>query len=153
MFCRGCGQDVSQSNKDRRTLSGATSIPVVNLLRNFLETAEDELEIGRRQIDVEQFLHPEAKMCRKCYSAYERFLTLQNTIKTNLIDALNAIAPSSSKRIKLAPPCPQVTMASQQTTASCSKTSSPVVSVSSKGLFHHMHFSVIPYSLSTCTVF
>ena len=128
-FCSGCGQDVTNRSCDRRSLSTEASKPVVDLLKEFLEgasTTEDET-----QMDIDDVIHPQAKMCRKCYAAFERFISLRNKIEDNLNAAVDVLAPSSTKRIKVAAAaCAGSHPASRVTSARTSKQDSPNVTVS-----------------------
>ena len=103
---------------------------MVDLLKEFLEgasTTEDET-----QMDIDDIIHPQAKMCRKCSAAFERFINLRNKIEDNFNAAVDVLAPSSTKRIKVAAAaaCAESHPASRVTSARASKQDSPNVTVS-----------------------
>ena len=78
--CTGCVKNITYNSGDRRSLNTTASKHVADLLREFLSTSlivgDSESEYG-----VNQIVHPQSKMCRKCYTAYERFISIRNTIE------------------------------------------------------------------------
>ena len=85
ILCVGCGDDITKKASNRRSLVGDKSAKVLNVWRAFLETQEGE-EIEMEDIINFIAIH-DSKMCRSCYSAFERYDKLHDTIQANLIKA------------------------------------------------------------------
>lgn len=87
VYCFGCG--ITSRPADRRALDTPGSEHVVEVWKAF---AEDEEEFE------ELLSESSAKMCRKCFSAYDRYSKLHDTIKENFKRAAEVLrrAPSSS---------------------------------------------------------
>ena len=87
ILCLGCAQDISCRKDDRRALgSGSeTTQEIIVAWRSMLsnlewETEEEELcaeSLSLMNVDSE-------KMCRKCFSGFERYCKLTTTLKSNL---------------------------------------------------------------------
>ncbi len=100
VVCLACGDDLSNRSGDRRTLLTASLQHVVPLWMSIVskelakrnETAELESLVSGDG-DVEQA----GKMCRKCFSAYERLLKVQTLVEANLSKAIQVIVPTASR--------------------------------------------------------
>ena len=136
IYCIGCGLDITSKTADRRDLNNPAAKHVADLLTEFLDGVRsvegDEFE---SDLNVSLFTRGKAaRICRKCYSAYERFISLRSQIGSNLNSALDVLVPSSSKRIKLDAPtdCSSITLQPSITTSVSGQSHSPVVSVSTQ---------------------
>ena len=138
ILCLGCAQDISSRQDDRRALGSETAQEVIVAWRSMLtnlewETEEEELcaeSLSLMNVDNE-------KMCRKCFSGFERYCKLTTTLKSNLTRTvqsqhshLEAQVPIR-KRPRVVPALSTLSMASNPPV--CEKegeSSSPSVSVS-----------------------
>lgn len=98
MYCLGCGSDIAGKPADRRALNVSGSAHVATVWKTFIKN------VGQQDVeDIDNILsggdsHRVPKMCRTCYSAYERYSKLYDTIQENLKKAADVlrIFPSSS---------------------------------------------------------
>ncbi len=96
VFCLGCGSDVTDRTADRRSLQSAVSARVVPILRAFLHELLDEEE---SEVDAEALISggdQGGRMCRRCFSAFDRHRTLRKSIMDNLREALDVISPATT---------------------------------------------------------
>lgn len=98
IYCFGCG--ITSRPADRRALDAPGSEHVVEVWKAFAEDEED--------ISDELLNESAAKMCRKCFSAYERYSKLHDTIEQNFKIAAEVLrrTPSSSRAQPLPLPLP-----------------------------------------------
>ena len=92
-LCHGCGVDVTGGKNERRLLSTSKSEHVLKVWKALLGSLD--LDLGDE---------PLGYMCRSCFSAYERLMSLQNNIGEKLNKAIELqYSPQggSSKRIRL----------------------------------------------------
>ena len=97
---------------ERRSVNNSTI--VMNSWKQFLDA------LGK---DFDVFRGKDIMMCRKCFSAYERYGSLQKSISENLMHAMDVIeleAISAAKRPRMNTPVP----------SQASTSSSPDVAVS-----------------------
>ena len=97
MLCVGCGSDLTQVTDrptDRRRLASPTSSKVVTQWKQLaLEDEQvNESELDSLVADIEL-----GKMCRKSFSAYERFYDLKNTLRCNVSKFLDATSMADSE--------------------------------------------------------
>ena len=103
MYCLGCGIDITNKATNRRNLQGAAAKKVVAVWKSFIELFAEETGPN---IDCDSVITGdgdqahEGKMCRTCYSAYERYIALQQTMKEKLRSAINVILPNDACRAK-----------------------------------------------------
>ena len=121
--CLGCGKDVA-SSAGTRCLGGDKSQHIVPL---WISIFGDELQKrGEERERLLQYMTAGGKMCRKCFSAYERCMKIMHTLKQDVAKALDVThANTSTDNAFLAPPAPKKLAVSAGTSSS-----SPDVSVS-----------------------
>ena len=80
ILCLGCGEDIGGQSSNRRSLNSSSRVQDVwkQLFQKKLEEKSIDLGLG----DV--LLSEVILMCRSCFSAFERFSKLQQSIETNL---------------------------------------------------------------------
>lgn len=90
--CVACGEDLSEKQSGRRALNSAGSVRVVQVWRDLLKKLGEE----RRE---EELLEAGCKiyMCRKCFSSYERYSKLGESIEEQLLSTLDS-SRSKQKR-------------------------------------------------------
>ncbi len=94
-YCFGCGNDITNKRNERRLLSTGKSQHVLSLWKAFVA-----------HLDYSDSEAGDGYICRSCFSAYERYIALQNKIESNLIkyfDKFDA-GQATPKRIKLDTP-------------------------------------------------
>ena len=97
MYCIGCGSDIAGKPANRRALnvSGSAHIATVRktLIKNVGELDDEDIDNILSGGDS----HRVPKMCKTCYSAYERYSKVYETIQENLKKAADIlrILPSS----------------------------------------------------------
>ena len=100
MHCLGCGGDLSLlASKDRRNIGSESSAApeprecVLKLWTILLKQKLQDLDFSFENI----FIDPSnpGKMCRSCYSSYEKCATLQNKLSSNLQAVLDKITSTS----------------------------------------------------------
>ena len=128
--CLGCGKDVA-SSAGTRCLSGDKSQHIVPL---WISIFGDELQKrGEREILL-QYMTDGRKICRKCFSAYERCTKIMHALKQDVAKALDVIhANMSTDNTFLAPPAPKKLEVSAGTSSS-----SPDVSVNTQLMLNHI---------------
>lgn len=139
MLCFGCGCDLSGRSADRRRLVSPTSSKVVIQWKqlalqdnDYDENELDNLITGSGKPDES------GKMCRKCFTAYERLADLTTTLKGNqskfLEDTMklkdNAALPPPAKRPCYSAVANITNVPTSSRLAQASATSSPPVVVS-----------------------
>lgn len=82
-LCASCGKDLTDRQSDRRSLETAAAASVLEAWRDFLKS------MGREDADSE--LLKSGKMCRSCYSSYERYQKLRGEIHTKLLGAVGSV--------------------------------------------------------------
>ena len=103
MYCLGCGVDITDKATNRRSLQGAAAKKVVAVWKSFIELFAEE---SGPDVDCDSLITGDGdqahagKMCRTCYSAYERYIVLQQTMKEKLRSAINVISPNVACRPK-----------------------------------------------------
>ena len=81
MLCFGCGSDISSNPADRRRLVGKVSDMWKALtLEQNADRSEDEIE---KMLNGDGSPEKSGRMCRKCFSCYERLIKLTHTLKAN----------------------------------------------------------------------
>ena len=80
ILCLGCGKDIGGQSSNRRSLNSSSRVQDVwkRLFQKKLEEKSIDLGLG----DV--LLSEVGLMCRSCFSIFERFSKLQQSIETNL---------------------------------------------------------------------
>ena len=109
--CLGCGDELKV--KDRRVLGSDSSKHVLQVWRSFFEEKLEELGI-REDVDTDSLVKGSGdekkagKVCRKCFSAFERYEKLRRSIEKSIEDVLEAMVPDlevpSPKRQREGPP-------------------------------------------------
>ena len=96
MYCLGCGVDVADKATNRRNLQGAAAKKVLAVWKSFIQLVAEE---SGSDVDCDSLISGDGdqahagKMCRTCYSAYERYIVLQQTMKEKLMSAINVLSP------------------------------------------------------------
>ena len=132
VYCVGCGSDLTSRSTDRRSLQSSASEHVATVWKALLEHMVDQ-EGSDTDIDVDEIVSG-GRMCRKCFTAYERYQTLEKSLLSNLKKALGLLPStlsSSTKRLRVESRRPAI---SEQ--ASSSTSASPDVTV------NYLHFYV-----------
>ena len=81
MLCFGCGSDISSNPADRRRLVGEVSDMWKALtMEQNADRCEDEIE---KMLNGDGSPEKSGRMCRKCFSSYERLIKLTHTLKAN----------------------------------------------------------------------
>ena len=123
IYCVGCGSDITNRPADRRDLDNPRYQQVVQVFAflegrgHLVEDVDNNVSGGGRQTSY--------KMCRKCFSSYERYSKLHNTIQENLrrttkvlqIFPLSLIAQPLAKRPRLGGTPSQLTYRGQQSSS------------------------------------
>ncbi len=155
LFCTtllAYGIDISFKATDRRDLNNPAAKHVVTLLAGLIDALEDLGEAETIEADFGNLLTgKQARMCRKCYLMYERFISTRSTICRNLNTALDSLMPSSSKRLKLDDQS-STNLSIPASSNSGQSTVSPIVAVSTD---MNVHVSLIYNTLilGTCMIF
>ena len=107
-FCCACGSDISKRVSDRRPLGTAKSSGVLQVWRKMLK------KFGREELE-QKVLNETGSllMCRKCFSAYDRYYRLEVEIENTLLNTLHEesegdvtshtaclVSPSTSKALE-----------------------------------------------------
>ena len=132
VYCVGCGSDLTSRSTDRRSLKSSASEHVATVWKALLEHMVDQ-EGSDTDIDVDEIVSG-GRMCRKCFTAYERYQTLEKSLLSNLKKALGLLPStlsSSTKRLRVESRRPAI---SEQ--ASSSTSAPPDVMV------NYLHFYV-----------
>lgn len=89
LLCLGCGEDLAQRAADRRALQGPPAEGVVDAWKAVFENVQDDDDrlcadtlLAGREVP--------GKMCRKCFSGYERFSKLHKTLHDNVARAIES---------------------------------------------------------------
>ena len=94
LLCLGCGEDLGHRAADRRALQGPPSEGVVDAWKAMFENATMQVEIDDdNRLCADTLLaggEVPGKMCRKCYSGYERFSKLYKTLHDNVTRAIES---------------------------------------------------------------
>ena len=133
VYCVGCGSDLTSRSTDRRSLQSSASEHVATVWKALLEHMVDQ-EGSDTDIDVDEIVSG-GRMCRKCFTAYERYHTLEKSLLSNLkktLGLLPSTLSSSTKRLRVESRRPAI---SEQ--ASSSTSVSPDVTV------NYLHFYVL----------
>ena len=125
IYCFGCGSNISDRPADRRALDNPRSQHVVQLWKAFREGRDEPVEDADKAPSGGGS-QSSCKMCRKCFSAYERYSKLHATIQENLtraaevlqISPLSPIAQPLAKRPRVIGVLPMPTYRGQQTSSS-----------------------------------
>ena len=78
LYCVGCSKDITNVPADRRSLQSAASDHVVQTWKALLERVLSQREVDIH-IDVDSLVS-NGRMCRKCFSAYDRYKILQASL-------------------------------------------------------------------------
>ena len=127
LSCIGCGKDTTNLPADRRSLQSAASEHIVQTWKALLQHV-----VSQGELDIDSLVST-GKMCRKCFSAYDRYETFQISLLSNLREAIHVAVPvSSPKRVKLDSSATRRTTTSvfQLQRPTCSTSTSPDVAVS-----------------------
>ena len=101
IFCLGCGEEVSNRASDRRNLSSEPSKQVLRIWESFVAR-----KLEKEAMEAERFIKSiidNHRMCRKCYSAYDRLNKLQNGIEDSLDEALDVLLPTPRRKRQNSP--------------------------------------------------
>ena len=71
VYCVGCGSDLTSRSTDRRSLQSFASEHVATVCKALLEHIVDQ-EGSDTDIDVDEIVSG-ARICRKCFTAYEHY--------------------------------------------------------------------------------
>ena len=129
IYCIGCGSDLTSKPTDRRSLQSSASNHVATIWKGLHKQIVDRQEFVT-DTDSDTIISgggdPEqgGKMCRKCFTAYERYKALQESLLSKLKRALD-VHPSrlSTKRPRLdeaerSTPLPPLQLGSSSSSAS-----------------------------------
>ena len=89
MFCVGCGENVTNRVNDRRNLETESSKAVLALLKDIFMLKLDDEGV----VDTEGFVQSvieSNRMCRRCFSAFDRLKKLKKTVEVNANDNYRA---------------------------------------------------------------
>ena len=92
LLCLGCGEDLGHRAADRRALQGPPAEGVVDAWKAVFENVQVEIDDDDR-LCVDTLLaggEVPGKMCRKCFSGYERFSELHKTLHDNVTKAIES---------------------------------------------------------------
>ena len=141
IYCVGCGEDISTKSSDHRNLLTDSASHV---FKAWKETMGKEL---RKKIDEENIekgieeIVGSHRMCRRCFSTYNRLHKFQKGVEENAADALDVLLPQlkvTRKRRLITAESQSTTTPSKRTPmlkspliiSSSSSVKSPIVSVS-----------------------
>ena len=82
-LCLGCGEDLANRAADRRALQGPPAEEVVDAWKDVFENVQVEVDKDER-LCADTLLVGPGKMCRKCFSGYERFSKLHKMLHENV---------------------------------------------------------------------
>ena len=118
-WCCGCGDDLAKRGSDRRSLKTSKAVCVLSVWRNWLQ------KLGREDQEQKHLQEDgDLLMCRKCFSAFERYYKLEEEIRTQPAAVSSACATRSSRKR------PRGSTPARSPVARTCSTSSPSVSVS-----------------------
>ena len=92
LLCLGCGEDLAERAADRRALQGSPAEGVVDAWKAVFENVQVDVDNDNR-LCADALLTGEevlGKMCRKCFSGYERFSKLSKTLHDNVARAIES---------------------------------------------------------------
>ena len=92
LLCLGCGEDLANRAADRRALQGPPAEGVVDAWKALLENVQVDLSDDDMLCADTLLTRGEVpgKMCRKCFSSYERFYKLHKTLHENATRAIES---------------------------------------------------------------
>ena len=90
-LCVGCGSDLTDRTSDRR--SWQSNEAVLNTWKAIITEV-----CGDRDYDCSAGIR-NGKMCRKCFSAYQRYQSLRDSIKENAENFLGTSLTTNPKRV------------------------------------------------------
>lgn len=92
LLCLGCGEDLAQHAADRRALQGPPAEGVVEAWKAVFENVQFDVDNDDRLCADTLLAGGEVpgKMCRKCFSGYERFSKLHKTLHDNVARAIES---------------------------------------------------------------
>ena len=127
MLCLGCGEDISNRSSDRRSLTGrAEAKRVYEAWMSLVEAMQCEFTDEEEAECVERWLSGSSideKMCRKCFSSFERYDKLTCELKEKLGRSVSNQAQGQAQEQTVVTKRPRIS-------ASNSEKDSPTVSVS-----------------------
>ena len=97
IYCVGCGISITPTNRRALASLGAENIVQVwmAILRNEEQAVQDVLSVEDR------------KICRKCFSAYDRYSKLHDTIQDNMRKAAEVFGVAHTSRSPIVHPVPK----------------------------------------------
>ena len=100
VHCVGCGSNVTYKSSDRRSLQSANS-QVITLWKALLDHVlnQEELQVDLDVDELHSNVLQSGKMCRKCFSAFDRFTTLHNSLIDNMKKAIEIISSTLSSTL------------------------------------------------------
>ena len=92
LLCLGCGEDLTSRAADRRALQGPPAEGVVDAWKAIFENVQVDVDNDDRLCADTLLLGGEVpgKMCRKCFSGYERFSKLHKILHENISRAIES---------------------------------------------------------------
>lgn len=88
LLCLGCGEDLAHRAADRRALQGLHAEGVVAAWKTVFKTVRVDVEDS--DMLCADTLLAGGKMCRSCFSGYERFSKLHKTLHDNITRAFES---------------------------------------------------------------
>ena len=92
LLCLGCGEDLALRAADRRALQGPPAEGVVDAWKAVFENVQVDVDDDYK-LCADTLLAGEGapgKMCRKCFSGYERLSKLHKTLHDNVARAIES---------------------------------------------------------------
>ena len=80
--CPGCGEDLSGRQANRRSLLHPAAARIIQTFRQFF------IKLGQEDKENAIFNKSGGKICRGCWSSYDRFSKLQEKIEEKLLHTL-----------------------------------------------------------------
>jgi len=133
LLCLGCGEDLGHRAADRRALQGPPAEGVVDAWKAMFENATMQVEIDDDdRLCADTLLaggEVPGKMCRKCYSGYERFSKLHKTLHDNVTRAIESQMSQEAQQEQIKRPRVEKRDTSYTANLSSQSGDSPSVSV------------------------
>ena len=140
-LCLGCGADIKNS-KGNRLLSTKLTQHVIPVWKRLIEEEINrrgtETETATESLNVET-LTSVGRMCRQCFSKYERATKLLDGLKSDIVSSVNSILDCLLECEPQQPPTPKrPRLASPTRTRFLILGNSPGVRVSDNSISHHI---------------
>ena len=91
LLCLGCGENLTDSSDNRRSLQGSGAERIVQTWRKMLEVLPTD--VAEERLCIDTLLSEgvsEEKMCRRCFAGFDRYFKLHSTLQEKLLKAIQS---------------------------------------------------------------